>query len=85
MCYHVIGVIIYSYPSGNFLFHACLKKHACHSIVSIVLYAFHMQYALKTFKIPACYMLKNMPVTCRDLGHISTSPSGNASQIPACF
>ena len=23
-------------------FHACLKKHACHSIVSIVLYACHM-------------------------------------------
>ena len=46
-------------PSGNFLhvmcmFHACLKKHACHSIVSIVLYACHMQHALKTFKIPAC-------------------------------
>ena len=31
----------------------CLKKHACHSIVSIVLYACHMQHALKTFKIPA--------------------------------
>ena len=23
-------------------FHACLKKHACHSIVSIILYACHM-------------------------------------------
>ena len=34
-------------------FHACLKKHACHSIVSIVLYACHMQHALKAFKIPA--------------------------------
>ena len=36
----------------------CMFKETC--IVSIVLYACHMQHALKTFKIPACHV----HVTC---------------------